>query len=321
LELVGATLALGLLARTMRAVSVGRPAAELRAVLPFFVAAFAAFWLALGANLVGLVGAASAGSALVPQTVDRLTIQLAFHGFLVPISVAMSARTFPLYLRTPPPRSGPLRFGLALLLAGLALRIAGEAGSAPAIGGLGQLAQAAALGTFVLALGVFAPRRPLPRRPVRPLADPIQLHALTAYLWLLVAAGLLARSGLAAVGATGADAVPSDAEWHALGAGFVTLLILGVGAHLLPGFARRPLRSPELIWLTLVLGNAAALLRLGPVLLASRLPAALGSHLLAAAGLAGLLAVAAFGVNVTGAGVPQSLHPRATRGTSAVAEE
>lgn len=320
LELAGATLALGLLVRTMRAVSAVRPIADFRSVLPFFAIAFAAFWLALGANLAGLAGAASAGNALVPHAVDRLTTQLGFHGFLVPVSVAMSARTFPLYLRTRPPKSGPLRFGLALLLAGLALRIAGEVGTAPTIGGLGALAQAAALGAFVLALGVFAPRRPLPRRPVRPLTDPIQLHALTAYLWLLVAAALLAQSGMAAA-AAGATAVRSDAEWHALGAGFVTLLILGVGAHLLPGFARRPVRGQGLIWLTLVLGNAAAILRLGPVLFASRLPTALAGHLLAAAGLAGLLAVAAFGINVTGAEVPQSLRPRATRGTSAVVKE
>jgi uncharacterized protein involved in response to NO len=34
-----------------------------------------------------------------------------------------------------------------------------------------------------------------------------------------------------------------DAEWHILGAGFMTLLILGEGVNLLPGFAGRPLRS------------------------------------------------------------------------------
>jgi hypothetical protein len=40
----------------------------------------------------------------------------------------------------------------------------------------------------------------------------------------------------------------------------------GEGAKLLPGFAHRPLRSEALVWATL-LGNAAALLRVGPQLL------------------------------------------------------
>ncbi len=135
----------------------------------------------------------------------------------------------------------------------------------------------------------------------RPLADPIQLHALSAYGWLLVAAALLVWAGLSGLGVLVASA-PRDAEQHALGAGFVTLLILGVGAHLLPGFANRPLRSRKLIWLTLGLGHAAALLRVGPFLAAPLLPAGLVSAFLAAAGLAGVAAVAAFGVNVRASG-------------------
>jgi len=133
----------------------------------------------------------------------------------------MSARTFPIFFRTPLPRLRLLRGSLALLLTGLALRIGGELGHAGGVGGLGDLGVAAALGLFILALGVFAPRRPLPRQAVRPFADPAQWHVFTAYTWLGVAALLLVWNGLAALGLA-LPPIDPDAERHALGAGFVT---------------------------------------------------------------------------------------------------
>jgi uncharacterized protein involved in response to NO len=270
-------------------------------VLPFFASAFVAFWLALGANLVGLVAAALAGDAVVPAWADGLTMELAFYGFLVPVSVAMAARTFPLFLRTPLPNLPVLRAGLALLLAGLALRVGGELADAVPVAGLGGLCVAAAFALFVLALGVFASRRPLPRQAVRPLCDPIQWHVLSAYLWLVLAAVLLAWSGVAVLGGA-IIPVPPDAERHALGAGFITLLILGLGVHLLPAFANRPLRSHALVWVTLALSNAAALLRVAPLFLPAAVTPSLGSTLLSIAGLAGLAAIAVFGLNVSGVG-------------------
>jgi uncharacterized protein involved in response to NO len=217
---------------------------------------------------------------------------LGLYGFLVPVSVMMSARTFPLYFRTPLPRWRALHAGLGVLLLGLALRLGGlEAGAA---------LQAAALVAFVFGLGVFAARRPLPREPVRPLSDPIGLHAASAYGWLAVTAALLALVALDAPGA-GLAARAAGAELHALGAGFVTLLILGMAAHMLPGFARRPVRSHGLIWLTLALGNLAALLRTVPMLV--RLPGSAGTMMLAGAGVAGALAIAVLAANIAAPGV------------------
>ncbi len=299
LEVAGVSLALWLLARTLRHGPSLRTRAGLWPVLPFFVTAFAGFWLALGVNLVGLISAAMAGSALVPAWADGLTTQLAFYVVLVPVSMAMSERTFPLFYRTPLPKRRALRVGLVVLLTGLALRVYGELGAVSLAIGLGCLAMAVALSTFILALGVFAPRRPRPRGRVRPLSDPLQAHVLAAYLWLMVATVLLVAMGLAAWGITVLP-VGHDAERHALGSGFGTLLILGVGAHLLPGFANRPLRSRALAWATLVLGNAAALLRVGPLFLPSVAPPALTSTLLSLAGVAGLAALVTFGLNVSG---------------------
>jgi hypothetical protein len=161
-------------------------------VLPFLASAFVAFGLALGLNLAGLLAAARTPGPIVPGWLNRPAVLLALHGFLVPVAVAMSARLFPLYFRTPLPALRILRAGLACALAGLALRLAGEPLGSPIVAAVGRLAQALALALLVLGLGVFAPRRPLPRQPPPGLADPLHLHALAAYAWLLLAAGHLA---------------------------------------------------------------------------------------------------------------------------------
>lgn len=299
LELAGVTLMLALLGRTLRVGPPVRAGSGLRQILPFRGTAFAACWLALALNLAGLLAAARGGTALVAAPLDRWTADLALHGFLVPIGIAMSARLFPLYLRTAPARSPLLRAGLGCLLGGLALRIAGEGRELVPLGGIGQLAQAGALGLLAHALGVFARPVPLPRSPVRSPSDPVVWHARTAYAWLVVAALVLAWRGASALGMV--RAAPSrDVEIHALGVGFVTILILGVGARLLPGFARRPLRRPRLVWLTLALGNGAALLRVGPLLVSAYVPAPLLGTALALAGPLGLLALVTFSLNLRG---------------------
>lgn len=274
LELAGAWLAVAMLICTWRQ---GPPLAQragLRPVLPFFAVGFGGLLAALAMNAVGLVLAAVAGELLVAGAFDTWTVGLTLEGFLLPVAVGMSMRLFPLYFRTRPPNVPVAQAGLGLWEAGLLARLAGFGG--------GALVQAVAVMALVAGLGVFGRRTPLPRRPFR-VFSPIHLHALTAYGWLVVAA--LARLAGAA-----------DSARHALGAGFVTLLILGVGAELLPGFAGRPLRDQRLPWATLGLGNAAALLRVIPALWPLATPTA--GALFAAAGLLGLLAVAAFGLAV-----------------------
>jgi hypothetical protein len=120
----------------------------------------------------------------------------------------------------------------------------------------------------------------------------------------------LARAGCAATRRRRARAAHSgfgpivlDAEWHILGAGFMTLLILGEGVNLLPGFAGRPLRSEARVWANLVFGNLAVLLRVAPVLLSALFAGLLGPGALASSGLAGLLAVALFTYNIVGSEV------------------
>ncbi len=67
------------------------------------------------------------------------------------------------------------------------------------------------------------------------------------------------------------DAAPVfaiDAIRHSLAVGFITLLICGVAPRMLPGFSEGSIASPAFVSATLWLGNMAALLRVGSLLLA-----------------------------------------------------
>jgi uncharacterized protein involved in response to NO len=220
----------------------------------------------------------------------------------------MSARTFPLFCRTPLPRTGLLRWGLGLLVAGVALRGVGDFGALHLLGAAGAAAGGAALLLFVAGLGVLGPARPLPRDPVPYPPDPARLHGQTAYAWLGLAGLLWLAAAADRIGLVDARLHP-DAERHLLGAGFATLLVLGVGAHLLPAFAGRRGPDRRLVWATLVLGNGAVLARVGPYLWPGTLPAAGVYGLFALAGLLGLAALLVFGANAR-YGVSTDARPR-----------
>ena len=294
--LLGATLAVGGLGRALVG---GPPLARregFRQVLPFLLVVFGSYWVANALTGGGMIAATWRGAAVFDARLDRAIVLVASYGFLWPICVAMSARLFPLQLRTALPRQWLLRASLACTTGGLLLRVWGSFGVV-ALDGAGQLLLAAAIGLAALGVGICGPRRPVPRAAVPLLGDPLQIAALTAYGWLVVTAVLLGLNGLATLGLAVA-APPGEA--HAFGAGFVTILILGVGAALLPGFARQPLRSRSLLWPTLIAANIATLARVAPLWLDATLPPRIASMVLAGAGLCGMLALLLFAANVAG---------------------
>lgn len=289
----GAMLALFELARALAGGPPLRQREGFRQVAPYLVVAFGSFLVASALTGGGLVVAGWSGVALFDARLDRAIIFLAAYGFLWPICVAMSARLFPLHLRTAMPRHGLLRASLACALGGLALRFTDSA----ALDGAGQLLLAASIALAIAGLRIFAPRRALPRAAPRLHTEPVQLAGISSYAWLAVTAVILAANGLATLGLP----VPTaDGEVHAFGAGFVTILILGVGAALFPGFAARPLRSQHLTMLTLLAANLATLARLAPLWLAGILPPDLASALLALGGLCGIIALLLFTANLAG---------------------
>jgi hypothetical protein len=93
----------------------------------------------------------------------------------------------------------------------------------------------------------------------------------SAYLWGSLGALLLILDAVVSL-LFGTLPVTLDAIRHSFAVGFITLLICGIAVRLVPGFSSKMIRSPELVTVTLVLGNVAALLRVGPLVLAPVLP-------------------------------------------------
>jgi uncharacterized protein involved in response to NO len=297
LELAGVSVALALLVQTLRGDPPAMQRAGLRQVLFVFGVAFAGFWLASLANLLYVWFAATRDTSATTTTVDRVAVLLAMYGFLVPISVGMGVRVFPLHFATQHPHLRFVRIGVAVLVVGLVARISGVASGGQALTAGGLVLIAVALILLVVGLRIFAARRRIPGQRTAWYADPAQLCGLTAFVWLALDGALLIVLAVATVAGASTGTL-SDAERHVVGAGFITLLIFGEGANLLPGFSRQHLRSEWLVWVTLVLGNCAVLLRVGPLIVPVALEGWVPGWLLGAAGVVDLLAVGAFAVNM-----------------------
>ena len=279
-------------------------------MLPFALSFFVALLAGLVLNVVGLVAVVASppgmSAALVTATLDWTIVHLGLNGMLVAICAAVAARTFPLYLRLRVPPARELYAVAAVFLAGFLLRsttpfsLSPTLAAAPAIGSLLEG------GSFVALAGILdvplrRTRRDLAGREGQPRSGDVAAEWLivAAYAWLAVGGLLLVWEGLAGLvslsGSGGLTAPPRDAERHALGAGLVTLLILGMAPRLVPGFVGRPLYSARLVWATVWLGNGAALLRVSPLFFPSS-PVTLG--LFGLAGALGVAAIACLGWNL-----------------------
>lgn len=121
-----------------------------------------------------------------------------------------------------------------------------------------------------------------------------ELLIYAAFAWLVVAAILDLLRALPALNEM--VYVPADAARHALTVGFITLLIFGMAVRMLPGFsAKRGVAHPGLVIWLVVLGNAAALLRVVPLFFAGAEWAAV---LLGLSGIVGWSAVLLLAVMV-----------------------
>ncbi|MCC6179622.1 MAG: NnrS family protein [Chloroflexi bacterium] len=299
LELAGAALAVGALLAASRKGPPLASRAGLVAVLPFALAFFVCLLLALAIDAASLLTEAQA-TGLVPGPTDWTVVHLGLTGMLVSIAVAISARTFPLYLRLRVPPQRELFSVFAIYVVGFLLH-ATYALALPAalqlLPALGSVLEGLALLGLVATLDV--PLRQSRRTPAGQEGPPLGEYRaaewliVPGYAWLGIAGLLLVLEGLSWWGIV--PSPPLDASRHALGVGLVTLLILGMAARLLPGFSGRKLYSVKLVWATVWLGNAAAILRVAPLFLPS---SRLSMTLLGISGLLGLAAVACLGWNL-----------------------
>ncbi|PZN06784.1 MAG: hypothetical protein DIU76_06175 [Bacillota bacterium] len=253
----------------------------------------------------GMPGAAvgAAVAATLPAPVDAAAVRLALFGFIGATSVAMSARLFGLFFRVQAARVPLLgaaagAFGAASVLDAVpgAMALVGGRGAPPAWGALADLAWGTALLLGTGAVRIFERRLSFPgdKGRYRVWRDPTAVAALLAYVWAVVAAAVLVVRGLDGLGIPLTPATPpADAALHAVGAGFMTLLIMAVAPTMLPGFGGGRLRDPGLVAAAVALAGLAAVLRVAPGLIQTvdgRAPA-WSTGAMAVAGAAGALAV------------------------------
>jgi hypothetical protein len=88
----------------------------------------------------------------------------------------------------------------------------------------------------------------------------------SAYLWAALAAVILLLDGFSEL-TVGTAPAPVDAARHCLTIGFTSMLLAGISPRLVTAFSGGSIASAKLVTATLWLGNLAAVLRVGSVLL------------------------------------------------------
>lgn len=279
---LGSTLIVAALARTLRH---GPPLSwrgGLMSILPSLILGFATLWLTLLAGAALCVQAALAFAPAFPAPTDRALTDALLFEFALPVSVAVSVRLLPITFGVELVAPAPLAL-FAILSSSVVLRVAGDlTGQDWPLAAANLLMGLFGLGFPLLASVPLGLRRPLRRADSPALAQASRLpNALirSAYVWLLLAGALALIGGLSRLLGNPVR-LSEDALRHAVTAGYLTLLILGMGARLIPGFARQ--RPVPQLRLVVVAGNLAALFRVLP-------------PLAAAFGLSGLCALLAVG--------------------------
>lgn len=244
--------------------------------------------------------------AILPVKSQSMAVDLMLCGFIAAIGIAMSSRLFPLTFRMQLPHPRGLQIAAWLLVGGVILTAWSGLRSSATVAGVPVDHWAAAFYAGGLLTGAFAVRIFHARKPIRgepaPYRigeDPAALGVLTAYLWIVTAAvflilPLLQQAGVPIPG----QLLQKNLARHALGLGFMTLLIISVGWKMLPGFAGCLPQARGLIWSAVLPGNLAVLLRVIPavILNGDASGQTWGDLLFPFAGLAALTAILTFAI-------------------------
>jgi hypothetical protein len=255
--------------------------------LPFLGGAFAALALAALVNLGNVVQAAG-GTGLVQGQGAALNVTLGLLGFLVPVALAMSARSLPKYSGLEGFPQQALWSLSTVYFVGLALTFIGMSwASLRVMSGFGMILLGAVILTFsaILLRLMNSRRRQSPYRErlsssvqnrtqtsqmkiasERNAYGPFVLLIASSYVWATFGALLLVINGVAMLlGA--APFFSLDAMRHSFAPGFVALFLAGISARMIPGFSGHKIAGPAWVTAQFWLGNTAVLLRIGPVLL------------------------------------------------------
>lgn len=242
----------GLIQGRVMADSIQGPERFSRAALQWFAAA-------LLLNLAACVFVALRGTSVVPEWLDRTVIVVELFGFILAMIFGVNARNLPLFMRVKAAPAERLQPVLRLLPLAVALCACGQtaggfwprAGQVLATAGwLGLLACAA---WYVMAVGLLGPRN----RQILAAGESkwYEAYVLGAYFWLAI--GLLFELATAVLGLAAGDLFL--AGLHAITVGFISTMIMGMAARIVPAFAATRLYSRALFvgaWWCLMLGTA-----------------------------------------------------------------
>ncbi len=329
-EIVGAVLVVAVLVSSYWHAGPLSSGAPILPVRGYLALAFISLVAALVLNLILSIQTAFRGGYAYPSNWDDALTHLLLMGFVLPVSIAMSVRSLPLFMRlaAPPRRElGPLLvvllIGLISRLLGLALQVfIGGVDLDHPLSGAGAVLEGSVLAAFIWIIDIPLRRKPpwttsrLPippevaakRKPTRKNYPDygeygrFELLIISAYVWLAFSSVVAIING-AGTFISGSPVVNPDLERHAFTLGYITLLIFGMGVRMLPGFSgKNGIASPRLVLATFWLGNLATILRVFPLLAPDWHVA---NFLLGISGVIGWLAVGFFGLNLWRTWKPQ----------------
>ena len=219
---------------------------------------------------------------IVDQPTDDRALSVMLLGSLATMIFGVWARLAPGFIASAPPRPRPLIGGAVAWLLGIALFSVGV----PA----GVWLMLVGFALVTVAVGLFGPS--IARQPIAGHARLTRIGVRSAFAWAFIGLAIL---GLESVGLV-TSYLQISAARHALGLGFVTLMIYAVASRALPAFLGRRLWSDRLQVVTLTLANVGVAARVGPQLLGAG--GAASDALIGLSGLIAYAALALFAVNV-----------------------
>ncbi len=244
------------------------------------------------------------GRDIIPPAFDAAYLHMALWGFPGVMILGISLRTIPLFMGLRRANQNAFLPVFWLLNGGIAVH-----GLLPLLASLvglqvpawlvaaGASAEFIAAAAFVYHLNLFRPRA-LDTADEPGVARDYEKFIHAAYAWLLAAATL--GAGYAIAEAVTGEAVPHalvGAYRHALTVGFISMIIVGMAARIVPVFHGQPLFSPRLLGVSFILLNAGNLTRV----LSQPLADFVGGPFFTTMGVSGFVEVAAlalFGLNL-----------------------
>ncbi len=258
-------------------------------------------WLIVSSilNLAHVTYLAVRHAAEVPPHLNLPFLTVFLVGFVISWILGVSLRTLPVFmgLKANPRLAAalpiPLAASVALLGVGEGIYLAEGSLSGRILFGAGGLGLAAAFLVYIRALGILGATGEAEPGLDRRYEKFIRL----GYVWLGISALMLASFSLLALAGYGMDHALVGAYRHALTVGFITTIMIGMAARIIPVFRGVGLHSPLMLEATFWLLAAGNLIRV----LFQSLSAAFGPTALRIAGLSGVLELAAlllFGYNL-----------------------